>query len=216
MPPDSHRAAATLPTLTDVEAAGIKRANAAARRRTPTPYTARDDEIASLHAYAAGLWLAQPEIIERLGHATTLQGPERLHALDDLVADCDGLVPIMTLARLLDDWPQREPIHVGWSPALPMRAGRPGERGRTMTPAAVRLAVRSLALRPAARDQLNKERMSGYRGGAHHPQRGHEHSPLSRARGVDRADDLAAHETGAGTTAAQVARARERLRSLIA
>jgi hypothetical protein len=82
-----------------------------------------------------------------------------------------------------------------------------------MTPDTIRLAIRSLALRPQARADLNAERSAGKRGGPHRSQVGHEHTQATRAHGALRADELAAAE--ARTSAGTVGKHRERLLALL-
>jgi hypothetical protein len=95
--------------------------------------------------------------------------------------------------------------------------GRPG-RDRTMNADTVRLAVRSLALRPQAREQLNARRKAKNHfvgGSGLRSQRGHIHAEGARDHGVMRADELAAAEAGKGYSAVQVRRHRERLLRLL-
>jgi hypothetical protein len=56
------------------------------------------------------------------------------------------------------------------------------------------VALRSLALRPRARDQLRRGAVPIYREGVHRRQRGHEPARGAHARGVSYADQLAADE----------------------
>lgn len=220
-PPD----APSFPTLTDRQVATIRRQNAKRRCRDPHPFTSRDDEVAGLHGYTLRLWLDQPEVLERLESAASVHGHGRQAAIDAIASDAEGLISAAGIAAfLLDDWLDRRALLAeGWSPPFGGRAGRAG-RGRTMEPSSVLRAIRSLALRPVARSQLNQEREAGYRGGVHRSQRGHEHLPEHRARGVRRADELAAREVNTregrvgayAITSERVERDRERLRALIA
>lgn len=224
MPALNPSGAATSPTLSDKEVARIKRENRAYRQRHPSPFTARDDEIAGLHGYALRLWLDQPEVLKRLNSAAGDHGLDGVAELDAIASDAEGLISAAGIAAfLLDDWPKRHQLLTeGWSPPFGERAGRKG-RGRTMEPSSVLRAVRSLALRPVARSQLNQEREAGYRGGVHRPQRGHEHLPGHRSHGAKRADELAAQEVNAregrvgayAITGERIERDRERLRASI-
>jgi hypothetical protein len=60
-----------------------------------------------------------------------------------------------------------------------------------MTPEAVTRVVRSIALRPTGRSQLNHEHEKGYRGSR---QTGHEHAQGEHDHGAVRGDELAAAE----------------------
>jgi hypothetical protein len=187
----------SLTPLTDVEVARIKRVAADLRRREPSPFTARDDQLAVLASYARRSLLCQLETRQRLDQAAAATGSGHWIAVNSIVNDSDGLLTVAALqAFVLDDWPARQRLLLDedWSPPFGARAGRRG-RARTMTQGRVLWAVRSLALRPTAREQLNSERGAGYRGGRTRPQRGHAHAANGqRARGVERADTLAAEE----------------------
>ncbi len=123
-------------------------------------------------------------------------------ATERLAADFDGALRDAAQIRAwVADWPSTfARIKMGTPPvAIGTWAGRAG-RERTMTAGSIHLAARSLALRPKAREELNRMRAAGYRGCG---QRGHEHSQKARAHGATRADELAALEAygGHGKTA---------------
>lgn len=191
------------------------------------PTTGKDDAIAGMILFARNTLLEQPEFQERLADAAVLAGRVATareagddwgwrywgraywEALPELARDLDGLYSEAELNALISR--EAEPDAVRRA-TVALMAGRSG-RGKTLDAKVIRAAVRSLALRPAARADLNRERTAGYRGVS----RGHEHSPLGRDRGVTRADEMAAVEINEhGRTAEWVEGCREKLRTVIA
>jgi hypothetical protein len=175
------------------------------RKREDVPITTgRDEAVVSAAKLAERLLLTMPEVQERLARAAvyhevlrTAQG--RLAnrcALERLARDFDGaLGDASRIERHLADWPRVDERHdEGWSPTLTTRTGRPGTES-TMSADSIRIACRSLALRPKARAELNAHRAAGYLGGgADRKQRGHQHDQAAHARGAQQADELAAIE----------------------
>lgn len=143
-------------------------------------------------------------------------------ATDRLARDFDGALRDGAQIRAwVADWPNTlDRIRRGHPPvAIASWAGRPG-RERTMSAQAIHLAARSLALHPKAREEQNRERAAGYRGPSAlgRGQRGHKHSQTARARGVARADQLAAEEAcheGFRVSSQTVEKARRDLRRIL-
>ena len=160
--------------------------------------------------FARNTLLEQPEFQERLADATVLGrrvttareagdewgwrfwGQIYWEALAEWARDLDGLYSGAELDALISRQPEPKVIRRA---TVATMAGRSG-RGKTLDTQVIRAAVRSLALRPEARKQLNDERSRSYRyrRGAFRPQVGHEHSPMGHDRGVTRADELVAAE----------------------
>jgi hypothetical protein len=183
--------------------------------------------------FARNTLLEQPEFQERLADATVLGrrvttareagdewgwrfwGQIYWEALAEWARDLDGLYSGAELDALISRQPEPKVIRRA---TVATMAGRSG-RGKTLDTQVIRAAVRSLALRPEARKQLNDERSRSYRyrRGAFRPQVGHEHSPMGHDRGVTRADELVAAEISEhGRTAKWVGRCREKLREVVA
>jgi hypothetical protein len=154
-----------------------------------------------------------------------LAGPrERLAywiGIEQLSCDLDRVLAVVDIDGLVTRWEAIQwRLDTGW-PVLGVGivGGRPG-RDTTMRPEAVMLALRSIALRPAARKQLNHEREKGYRGTR---QRGHEHAQGTHDHGAIHADELAAAEANKregrqrryAIKRATVTKHRERLHALL-
>jgi hypothetical protein len=177
--------------------------------------------------FARNSLLKQAEFQERLAKASVLArrvatardagddwgwrywGQAYTQALAEMARDLDGLYGEAEIGVLASRSEEGEAVRRA---TVTIMAGAPG-RGRTLEPHVIRAAVRSLALRPVARDELNRERAAGYRVVI----RGHEHTPLGRDRGVSRADEMVAAEINEhGRTADWVEGCREKLRGVVA
>jgi hypothetical protein len=216
--------------LTAAEIAQVKRSNREQRRREGhPPTTARDDALTSVASYARNELVRQPEVNQRLAHVaetrSVASGPrERLAywiGIEEFSRDLDRVLAVVDIDDLAKRWEAIQwRLETGW-PVLGVGiiGGRPG-RDTTMRPEAVMLALRSIALRPAARKQLNHERDKGYRGTR---QRGHEHAQGAHDHGAIRADELAAAEANKregrqgryAIKRAAVTKHRERLHALL-
>ena len=233
-----HRHDATLATandaeprrLTAAEIAQVKRSNREQRKREGhPPTTARDDALTSVASYARNELVRQPEVNQRLAHVAETRSHlscprERLAywiGVEQLARDLDRILAVVDIDGLAKRWEEIQwRFDTGW-PVLGVGivGGRPG-RDTTMKPEAIMLALRSIALRPAARKQLNHEREKGYRGTR---QRGHEHAQGAHDHGAIRADELAAAEANKrearqgryAIKRATVTKHRERLHALL-
>jgi hypothetical protein len=205
--------------------------------------TGRDEALSGVAAFAARELLKMPEVRSRLARAArchealraaahqgipgTDQGFRSLRVgLETLATDFGGVLgDACNIACLVDNWPQiLKRSDDGWPVrGLMMWTGRSGTES-SMPTESIMLALKSIALRPAARAEVNSERTRGLRGGRVRYQRGHEHSVGTRAHGAIRADELAAAEINRRDsrpkayeiTAKAVREARERLRSVLA
>jgi hypothetical protein len=180
--------------------------------------------------------IAQPEVQERFGRLAIHRVPswdeiprwgeamvERVtweRRLEGIAADYDGVLGDgHRVDGLLRDWLMVRACTLIDFPvyAVGIISGRPGY-DRTMKPDTVERAVRSWALRPQAREQLNARRKAKNHfvgGSGLRSQRGHVHTEGTRDHGVMRADEMAAEEAGKGYSATQVRRSRERLLRLL-
>ncbi len=187
--------------LTAAEIAAIKRYTRRLRQREGhSVTTARDDTLASLAIFARNELVKQPEVNQRLARVAETRslasGPrERLaywKGIEKLSRDLDQVLTVADIDNLAKRWEDIQwRLADGW-PVLGagITGGRPG-RDKTMKPEAVMLTLRSIALRPAARKQLNHEHEKGYRGTR---QRGHQHTQGAHDHGAIRGDELAAAE----------------------
>jgi hypothetical protein len=217
----------------------------ALRRRRPRdggPTTGKDDALAGELLLARNELLRMPEFQERITavakarqwlsdtYAVGLGDPHEALSywvrLGGFERDLDGIFTESHLDAQAREWRGvKARIDAGWVPGtVSLMAGRQG-RGRAMDADAIRLAVRSIALRPKARAELNRERARELRGPTPiKPQVGHEHGQTLHARGASRADELTAAEvnerngwTGKphAITAKTIEKYRERLRERV-
>jgi|GEM_PF-4056182 hypothetical protein len=226
--------------LTARERARVLRSKREQRRRefAAFPITGRDEALYSLDAFAANELLRQPEVRARLAraalaHERIMQATIERHVpaawlaharlglwigLEALDADHDGVLRgAGELHRLVRQWPKiSAKMEVGW-PVFSSAGwvGRPGIE-QSMTRENVLVALRSLALRPRAREALQHGAIPDYREPTHRSQRGHKIVQGSRARGASYADELAASEVGEHETRKHVEKQRARLMALLA
>lgn len=212
------------------------------REGTQVITTGRDEVVFSVAMFAARELLKMPEVRSRLANAAlcqealraatyqgirTAQGMSSQWAgLERLSSDLDGVLgDAGSIVRLIGDWPRTlERSESGWGvKGLASWTGRQGTESSLPTES-IMGALRSIALRPKARAELNRERSAGLRGGRVRYQLGHTHVSGAAAHGAIRADELAAaeineRESRTGTyaiTAKAIREYREGLRGVLA
>jgi hypothetical protein len=193
--------------LTAEQHTRLQRAKRERRRRDAAefPITGRDEALYWLDAFATNELLRQPEVRSRLAHvaATRAEGIPRRRAfewwlaLERLDRDLDSVLRgAGELERLTRDWPKVEArLDIGW-PVFGSGGpvGRPGIE-QTMTVESVLPVLRSIALRPRAREKIAHGAIPEYRSDfPSRAQSGHEHAQGEHAHGASYADELAAAE----------------------
>jgi len=169
------------------------------------PISGRDEALYWLDAFAASELVRMTEVRAILSRAAvyqqTLVTPvgrlSHWHALEQLAADYDGVLgDAGQLSQLLHGWSKIEAKIEQGSPMLFVSGGETGRPGieQTMSRENVAVALRSLALRPRAREALLRGAVPEYRDAHHRSQSGHAHAAGARAHGASYADELAAAE----------------------